>query len=66
MGERLRQLQKFCTEFLRRKPQKNSAKVFAKKGWAAQGFKAKKCLKAEPAAAPQGSQPIKVKNAGLF
>ncbi|MDY4450651.1 MAG: hypothetical protein SPE37_00800 [Campylobacter sp.] len=35
--------------------------------WAAQeGFKAKKRLKAEPAAASQGSQPIKVKNAGLF
>ena len=64
MGERLRQLQKFCTEFLRRKPQKNSAKVFAKKGWAAQGFKAKKRLKAEPAAAPQGSQPIKAKTLG--
>ncbi|WP_321114857.1 hypothetical protein [Campylobacter sp.] len=29
VGER-RQLQKFCAEFSKRKPQKNSAKVFAK------------------------------------
>ncbi|MCI7548887.1 MAG: hypothetical protein MSA33_00315 [Campylobacter sp.] len=37
---------------------------FLQKGWAAQGFKAKKRLKAEPAAAPQGSQPIKAKTLG--
>ena len=35
------QLQKFCVEFSRRKPQKNRAKVL-QSDWAAQGFKAKK------------------------
>ena len=72
MGERLRQqLQKFCAEFSRRKPQK-TAKKFLQKGWAAQGFKAKKRHPAgakHPADAKQKklSQPIKAnKKLGNF
>ena len=45
---------------------KAAALAVGESDWAAQGFKAKKRLKAGPATAPQGSQPIKVKNAGLF
>ena len=57
------QLQKFCAEFSRHKPQKNSAK-FLQSGWTAQGFKTKKhhqTAEQQPADAKQKklSQPIK-------
>ena len=60
----------FALNFLLRNPldqgasRRKRVQKFLQKGWAAQGFKAKKRLKAEPAAAPQGSQPIKAKTLG--